>query len=230
MMNVNIYDTEIFPYLEGEALVGSTLSLTIRDIKIEEMKSHKGQKESKYVLYFKENRKGFVLNKTNAKRIAMLHGPLTAGWEGKQITLCTEEVKAFGETHNALRVVEIAPPTNGDMGLAKLLGLLKKVEVPGMAGFYEFPNDILACRAKSAPLPAVDDVEGWRVLFVDARDFAIDRINEAVERGDLSPDQLTLTPAELSAMDEIEAEENAQHVTPDASGINLPDTDGAANL
>jgi hypothetical protein len=199
MKNINIFDTEMFPYLEGAALKGSTLTLTIRDIRIEEMKSHKSKKEEKHVLYFRENAKGFVLNKTNAKRIAQMYGPTTGAWEGKPITLYTEQVQAFGETHNALRVaverIHNSAPTNGDMSLDKMLTLLRKVEVSGMATFYDKPEDILACRAKGAPLPAADDVEGWRNLFTDARDYAIDRINEAVERGDVS-DQLSMSEAE----------------------------------
>jgi hypothetical protein len=64
-----------------------------------------------------------------------------------------------------------------------------------MNTFYGKPEDILACRAKGAPLPAADDIEGWRNLYKDARDYAIDRINEAVERGDVSPDQIPMTEA-----------------------------------
>jgi hypothetical protein len=211
MMNINIFDTEMFPYLEGEALKGSTLPLTIRDIKIEEMTSHGGRKEQKYVLYFRENSKGFVLNKTNAKRIAQLHGPLTGGWEGKQITLYTEEVRAFGETHNALRVAQNAVQENGGMNLDSILALLKKVEVKGMDTFYDKPEDILACRGKGSPLPAADDTEGWRVLYTDARDYAIDRINEAVMREDLAPDEpMPEAEAVQSAMDEIKADDTEE--------------------
>lgn len=109
MKDFDIFMTDLFPYLEGEELKDSILNLTIKDIRQEKMKSYKGKEESKYVLYFQETPKGFVLNKTNAKRIAILHGKMTGGWNGKRITLYTEEVKAFGETHNALRVAEAVP-------------------------------------------------------------------------------------------------------------------------
>jgi hypothetical protein len=111
-------------------------------------------------------------------------------------------------------------PTNGDMSLDKLLTLLRKVEVAGMATFYQKPEDILACRGKGATLPAPGDTAGWRELFADARNFAIDRINEAVEREDVSLDQLPtiqgfgqVEPGEgfatesPSAMDEVETED-----------------------
>lgn len=105
MMNVNIFDSDLFPYLEGEAIKDSTLQLTIKDLKYEILKNHRGQEEQKPVIYFKENRKGMVLNKTNAKILAVMFGPLTGGWENKVITIHTERVQAFGEVHNALRIL-----------------------------------------------------------------------------------------------------------------------------
>lgn len=104
------------------------------------------------------------------------------------------------------RQVTPTAPTNGDMSLVKLLGLLRKVEVKGMDTFYQKTEDILACRAKAAPLPAADDTQGWRNLFADARDYAIDRINEAIMREDLSPDQISMpqSTAVEAAMDEAE--------------------------
>jgi hypothetical protein len=204
MMNINIFDTDMFPYLEGEALKGSTLTLTIRDIKSEEMASHGGKKEWKYVLYFQENHKGFVLNKTNAKRIAQMYGPTTGDWEGKPIVLYTEEVQAFGETHNALRVAMSAPGNgNGEMTLAKLLTNLNKVE--RIDGFYSKPEEIMACRSKGAEPPPSDDIEGWRQLFVDARNHAFEQIERAVEDGKIPP--AGFADETGSAMDDIEAED-----------------------
>ena len=111
-MNVNIFDTSLFPYIEGQNLIDKTMTLTICKIQTEKMKDHKGRDAEKYVLYFRETQKGLVLNKTNAKRVAVLYGCQTGGWDGRQITLYAEEVKAFGETHNAVRVAE-AIPDNG---------------------------------------------------------------------------------------------------------------------
>jgi hypothetical protein len=177
--DINIFMTDLFPYLEGEELKEDTLTLTIKDIRQEKMKSHKGKDENKYVLYFQESSKGFVLNKTNAKRIAVLYGKMTGGWVGKQITLYTEEVQAFGEFHNALRVAEAAPENgNGEMTLAKLLKNLDKVE--RIRGFYS-PSSIMACRSKGAEPPAPDDTDGWRQLFVDARDYAFGQLDQSDE-------------------------------------------------
>jgi hypothetical protein len=56
-----------------------------------------------------------ILNKTNAARIAALYGGETDDWTGQRISLYTESVKAFGATHNAVRVDERkpAPAKNG---------------------------------------------------------------------------------------------------------------------
>ncbi len=109
MRDINIFETNLFPYLEGEELQDRTLTLTIRDIKPEKLRNSAGKEEAKEVLFFAETSKGFVLNKTNAKRIAVLYGKQTGAWTGQRITLYTEPVQAFGETHNALRVAPAIP-------------------------------------------------------------------------------------------------------------------------
>lgn len=223
MKDFNIFMTELFPYLEGEELKNLTLTLTIKDIRQEKMKSQGGREESKYVLYFSETPKGFVLNKTNAKRVAVLHGKMTGGWAGKQITLYTEEVRAFGETHNALRVAIAvnSDNSNGEMNLAKLLYNLNRVE--RIEGFYS-ETSIMDCRGKGAEPPASDDTDGWRVLFVDARDHAFSELDRAIEDGKILNSDSGFGQVEpghgfvtdhggsepQSGMDEVEMDEDAQ--------------------
>ena len=215
MKDFDIFTTDLFPYLEGEELKGSTLTLTIRDIRQEKMQSHKGKEESKYVLYFRETSKGLVLNKTNAKRVAVLHGKKTGGWADKKITLYTEEVRAFGETHNALRVA-VAIPSNGngdgEMTLEKLLANLNKVE--RIRGFYGPFSPIMDCRSRAAELPPPDDTEGWRQLFVDARDHAFEQLDRAVEDEKIPPDQIPMSESEAvsSAMGEAEVTEEEEEI------------------
>lgn len=52
--------------------------------------------QKKAVIYFDEDDKGMVCNKTNFKTIASLHGDDTDDWIGKQITLYATEVP-FGD-------------------------------------------------------------------------------------------------------------------------------------
>ena len=86
--------------LEGRGDV----TVTIEDVKVEELHSPNGGDDSKPVLFFKGAKKGMVLNRTNAKTIAKLHGPDTDGWIGKQITLYATETSAFGEQVECLRI------------------------------------------------------------------------------------------------------------------------------
>lgn len=102
---MNIYKSSLFKYIAGDSLKGKSVPMTIERVVNEDVSNSDG-KEEKQVLYFVESKKGMILNKTNAKRIARLYGPETDEWKGIVIELYTEPVKAFGETHNALRVRE----------------------------------------------------------------------------------------------------------------------------
>jgi hypothetical protein len=64
---------------------------------------------------------------------------------------------------------------NDNMTLEKLLINLDKVE--RIRGFYS-PSSIMACRPRGAEPPAPDDTEGWRNLFVDARDHAFNQLDQ----------------------------------------------------
>jgi len=103
---MNIYKTNLFKYIAGDSLVGKNVVMTIDRVVNENVEGQSGKTEEKQVLYFSESKKGMILNKTNAKRIARLYGPETDDWKGIAIELYTEPVKAFGETHNAIRVRE----------------------------------------------------------------------------------------------------------------------------
>ena len=102
---MNIYKSSLFKYIAGDSLKGKSVPMTI-DRVVNEDVSNSDKTEEKQVLYFVESKKGMILNKTNAKRIARLYGPETDEWKGIVIELYIEPVKAFGETHNALRVRE----------------------------------------------------------------------------------------------------------------------------
>lgn len=234
MRDINIFETDMFPYLDGEELKGSTLVLTIKDIKPEKLKGHSGKEETKEVLYFAETRKGLVLNKTNAKRIAILYGKMTGAWAGKQITLYTEKVQAFGETHNALRVAPVNslpwqeqnPTKSQFFGRARDAGFTpaQAAKILKAAGFDNGYDPALAWPmwealmvaklANSEPMPQTQAIDSTR--------SAMDEVEVDAGlpvAGDMTSDEL----ADVIA-------EDAQDMTPDGSGLNLPDTDGMANL
>lgn len=108
---MNIYRTGLFPHIIGDSLVGKTATLTMTEVKVERLTGHEGRSEEKFVLFlfFEETEKCLILNKTNAATIAKLYGPETDDWRGQAITLYSEEIRAFGKTHNAVRVAPAQP-------------------------------------------------------------------------------------------------------------------------
>jgi hypothetical protein len=98
-MNVN----SLFPskYVAAGDLMGQDVAVVISGIKQEEV----GEDEKRLpVLYFVGMKKGMVLNRTNAKRIAELYGAETDAWIGKTITLYPSETEYAGDTVPCLRV------------------------------------------------------------------------------------------------------------------------------
>ena len=90
----------LFPskYLRAGDLDGD-LVVTMKSLMVEEING-----EKKPVLYFIEEVKGLVLNKTNGKSIGSLHSSETDNWTGKKITLYPTEVDFRGEIVDAIRV------------------------------------------------------------------------------------------------------------------------------
>lgn len=79
-------------------------SVTIKEIKVEELRTEDGTTANKPVLYFEKAKKGLCLNVTNAKIIAAKYGSDTEAWIGKKITLYKTTCKAFGKTVDCVRV------------------------------------------------------------------------------------------------------------------------------
>lgn len=68
------------------------------------VKMEKLGEDTKPVLYFEEQEKGLVLNKTNASTIATLYGDDTDEWRGEAITLFSAMVSFQGRNVPAVRV------------------------------------------------------------------------------------------------------------------------------
>jgi hypothetical protein len=103
--------SEVFPskYLTAADLDGKSFTLTIRDVTLEEMKTHDNKMVRKPVCWFDRAQRGFVLNATNARIIAALYGDDTLGWQGRRVTIYATKVKAFGQLQDAIRVREEIP-------------------------------------------------------------------------------------------------------------------------
>lgn len=87
------------------------LILTIADFKEEVIEGDKGRKERKCVMYFAEKDvRPMVVNLTNRKMLAKLyHSTDSAKLKGKLVKIGTDQVKAFGGIHDALRIRNVVP-------------------------------------------------------------------------------------------------------------------------
>ena len=95
---------DLFPskYLKA-ADADPALTLTIARVTQEKMKNNEGEEETKPVIFFAEETKGMVLNRTNANILTDLFGDIIEHWTGQRVTLCAVEVDAFGKLQKALR-------------------------------------------------------------------------------------------------------------------------------
>lgn len=92
-------------YATGEDLAGNPATLTIAGVTTESMRPGPGQPEKeKFVIYFKEAKKGVVLSRTLARQIARALGVDDSdGWTGKKITIYPEPMTVAGEPRIAIR-------------------------------------------------------------------------------------------------------------------------------
>jgi hypothetical protein len=89
-------------------------TLTIEEAKVERLGQGKDA-EDKVVLYFRETRKGLVMNKTNWKTLTDLLGSDdTDDWEGRQIQLYSTDVQFGLETMRGIRIRSKLPKPGKD--------------------------------------------------------------------------------------------------------------------
>jgi hypothetical protein len=86
--------------------------LTISEITKEMVHDGKGGKDECVTVKFQEA-KPMIMNSTNLKTISKtLETPFIEDWVGKKIEIKVEKVKAFGDVHDALRVVKASLDLN----------------------------------------------------------------------------------------------------------------------
>ena len=121
---MNIFSTNLFPYLEGLMIKDKPVTMTIKSVVNEKVSSQRGE-EIKTTIHFKERDKALILNKTNAKQIVVFFGGNTDDWIGKRITLYAEEGTWFGKHGWAVRVAADLPKQNKPTPKAKQNGTAK---------------------------------------------------------------------------------------------------------
>jgi hypothetical protein len=100
---VKISDAFPSKYLKGADLEADTV-FTIDRVEMENVAQQGKPEELKPIVYFQEDERGVVLNRTNSETISSIHGGDTDDWIGKQITLFATEVDFQGKQVLAIRV------------------------------------------------------------------------------------------------------------------------------
>lgn len=102
-------------YLGAYALnPGEDMILTIKLVRQETVTGPDNRKEECAVLHFVENVKPMILNVTNSKTIQKLHKtPYIEDWAGRKIQVYIDQVKAFGDVVEALRIRPFLPKQSG---------------------------------------------------------------------------------------------------------------------
>ena len=98
-MRVGKYAEGNSRYLKGLHLEGSEPTWTISHAEEQTMLG-----EEKLVVYFEEEDRGLVLNRTNARRLVDAFGDDADEWVGKRVVLYTEPVDFNGKTTDAIRL------------------------------------------------------------------------------------------------------------------------------
>ena len=98
-------------YLGSWDVMDGEIVLTIADFKEEMVEGDGGRKQKKCILYFAEQDvKPLVCNLTNRKTLARLyHTTDSTKLRGKLVKIGTDQVKAFGGIHDALRIRNVVP-------------------------------------------------------------------------------------------------------------------------
>ena len=107
-MNIN----DLFPsnYLKADDLQGHEVECQIESVKLEDLNG-----ERKLVLYFRDRKKGLVLNKTNTQVLGASYGPETDDWFGRKVVVYPDQTPFQGKLVPCLRVrVPVPRAEDGD--------------------------------------------------------------------------------------------------------------------
>jgi len=106
-MQMSEYTKSNDRYIKSDVEIkpGKDYTWIIEAVKEELLTNHKGEEETKPVVYFRGKKKAFPLNKTNAKTImAVLGSEDTDDYIGRKITLYAKWDEAFGNEGYFIRV------------------------------------------------------------------------------------------------------------------------------
>jgi hypothetical protein len=96
-------------YLKAGDCYGFDRVYTIKKVEVGSIGKDDEKKQRKPIIHFEEIDKPLVCNKTNARRIAALYGPITEKWLGKKISIKATTCEMAGEEVECLRVCKERP-------------------------------------------------------------------------------------------------------------------------
>jgi hypothetical protein len=82
------YD-QLYPgrFIKAGELLGKKVTLTIRDVDLEDLQGEDGKTKAKAIVFFRESEKALVACKTNGICLKEMFGPKLADWHGKRVTI-----------------------------------------------------------------------------------------------------------------------------------------------
>lgn len=150
--------------------------LTIKSYEQETM-GQGAQQTEKWVLYFREIKKGFGLNKTNGKMLCKLFGSDDMDdWIGQQIALhVKDDVEFQGETVSAIRVRTKLPGKKGDAPAEEDMSTLSFQEViyridhaPTVSEIGKLMNHALTLDMGTEDMQALNVIKTQRIAALKA--------------------------------------------------------------
>lgn len=109
---------EMYPgrFLKAGLFKGQAVTLTIKDVTLEELPSDHGPDQVRGILSFKERPMQLALNKTNGICLRKMFGKKPAEWVGKRVTFVPEMDKFGPEPVDAIRI-KGSPDITEDMSV-----------------------------------------------------------------------------------------------------------------
>lgn len=128
-----LYDKD---YIGAWDLNDQDVTVTITEVKGEELTGEGGRKSKKPIVYMRGTKKGFAINSTNGKVIAGMYGNFVQNWGGKRITLYKSMTRnpAGGGEVECIRVRPKIPEGKPQAGEETSLASTEALAAPGEKG------------------------------------------------------------------------------------------------
>jgi hypothetical protein len=128
-------------YIGSWDLGGHDVTVKIIKVQAGELTAQGGRKSKKPLCWFEGKEKGLVLNKTNAKTVAAMYGPITEQWIGKQITLYPTQTQMGVETVDCIRIRPQMPKTKPANGKRATQPVAEPTAAPEYDAAEDFPRE-----------------------------------------------------------------------------------------